>query len=181
MDKVVLKEGLDYHDLKGQVEPTLTVDEYKAKMGKDSDVVTLAFTVNSKLAGQDLVAWFEIGYDFVLDASVSDGEIEPGKYLVFVEMDRRLKVPERIIDLLTDMETLTAIKPEEYKIMVEDNEYTADPDILKSVIILSPHEYRVKKEKEEELNEYRLRAGLDAKILHDNDGYIKYVKSLAGM
>lgn len=181
MTKEILNEGLDYHDLKGQVEPVVTVDEYKAKMGKDSDVVTLAFTVNSKLAGQDLVAWFEIGYDFVLDASVSDGEIEPGKYLVFVEMDRRLKVPERIVDLLTDMETLTDIKPEQYKILVDDTEHVADAEILKNVIILSPHDYRVEKEKEEELNEYRLRAGLDAKILHDNDSYIKYVKSLAGI
>ena len=83
--------ALDYMDLEGQLKDKITVDEYAAKMGKDSDIVTITFTTNSKLAAQDLVTWFERGYDFVLDASVSDGEIEPGKWLVFVEMDRRSK------------------------------------------------------------------------------------------
>lgn len=181
MEKKILKEGLDYHDLKGQVEPIVSVDEYKAKMGKDSDVVTVTFIVNSKLAGQDLVSWFEIGYDYVLDASISDGEAEPGKYLVFVEMDRRTKVPERIVELLDDLETLTDLKLEDYKIMVEDKEYEANAETLKNVIVLSPHDYRVKKEKQDELNEFRNNAGLDSKILHTNDSYIKYVKSLAGI
>ena len=54
----ILNEGLDYHDLVGQLEPTVSVDEYKAKMGKDSDVVTLAFYIKSEAAGDDLVNWF---------------------------------------------------------------------------------------------------------------------------
>ena len=106
----MLTEGLDYLDMEDQVRNIVTVDEYAARMGKDKDIVTLAFTVNSKLAGEDLVAWFERGYDFVLDASVSDGELEPGKWLVFVELDRRSKVPNRIITLLEDLETLTDMK-----------------------------------------------------------------------
>ena len=85
----IINESLDYMDMKDQVEPTITVDEYAAKMGKDKDIVTVTFTVHSKLAADDLVTWFERGYDWVLDASVSDGELEPGEWLVFVEMDRR--------------------------------------------------------------------------------------------
>ena len=76
----------------------------------NKDIVTITFKVNSELAANDLVTWFERGYDFVLDASVSEGEIKPGKYLVFVEMDRRSKVPERIISVLADLETLTGLK-----------------------------------------------------------------------
>ena len=30
--KTILNEGLDYHDLVGQVEPIIKVDEYVAKM-----------------------------------------------------------------------------------------------------------------------------------------------------
>ena len=89
-------------------------------MGKDSDIVTLTFIVNSKLAGDDLVGWLERGYDFVLDASLSDGEIEPGKYLVFAEMNRRTSVPERIINILEDLETLTDIKLKDWSISIED-------------------------------------------------------------
>ena len=75
----IINESLDYQDMKDQVEATITVDEYSAKMGSDKDIVTLTFTTNGKLAAEDLVTWFERGYDFVLDASVSDGELEPGK------------------------------------------------------------------------------------------------------
>ena len=171
--KQIIKEGLDYHDMKGQVEPIITVDEYKAKMGKDSDIVTVTFIVNSKMAAQDLVTWLEIGYDFVLDASVSDGEIEPGKYLVFVEMNRRTSVPARIVTMLEDLETLTDRPAKDYSIEIKDETYDADVDTLKQVILLSPHEYREENEKDEELNEFRNLAGLDHKKVYEQDTEIK--------
>jgi len=177
-DKLLL-EGLDYHDMIGQIEPKVTVDEYAAKMGKDSDIVTITFTVNSKLAGDDLVGWLERGYDYILDASISDGEIEPGKYLVFAEMNRRTTVPERIINILDDLQTLTDLKLTDWIVSVEDDEHDADSELLKQVMVLSPHEY--KKEKEEELNEYRELSGLDVKKLYEDDEYIKRIKSMAGM
>lgn len=178
----IINEGLDYHDMKGQVKPTLTVDEYTAKMGKDSDIVTLSFTVNSQLAGQDLVSWLEMGYDFVLDASVSDGEIEPGKYLVFVETNRRTAVPERICEMLKDLQTLTDLDLKDWTIVVNDEEYDADVDVLKQVIILSPHEYREKKQAEKELNEYREIAGLANKNIYENiDEEIKKFIRLANI
>ena len=177
----ILSEGLDYHDLEGQLEPKLTVDEYSAKMGKDSDIVTLAFTVKSELAGKDLVDWFERGYDFVLDASVSQGEIVPGKYLLFVEMNRRTTVPSRIVELLKDLKTLTNLKVSDWTVIVDDEEHEADEEVLKQVIILSPHDYRVDEEKEEELNEYREIAGLTTKRIHEEDDYIRAIKNIAGL
>ena len=178
---MILTEGLDFHDLEGQVDPEITVDEYSAKMGKDSDIVTLTFTVNSELAGRDLVDWFERGYDYVLDASASDGEIRPGKYLIFVEMNRRSTVPERIVELLSDLETLTAIKLKDWTVIVDEEEYEPDTDTLKQIITISPHEYRVEKEKETELNEFREIAGIPTKNLHEEDAYIKTIKTMAGM
>jgi hypothetical protein len=97
MEKIFLTEGLDFHAMEGQVIPLVTVDEYAAKMGKDSDIVTLSFIVKSEAAGNDLVDWFERGYDWVLDASLSEGEVEPNRWLVFVEMNRRSTVPNIII------------------------------------------------------------------------------------
>jgi len=177
----ILTEGLDYEDMQGQVEPKVTVDEYAAKMGKDKDIVTVTFLVNSKLAGDDLVSWFERGYDFVLDASVSEGEIEPNKYLVFVEMNRRLAVPERIIELLEDLQTLTGLKLKDWTVEVDDETYDADIDILKQVIILNPNEYKIEEEQEEELNEMRTIANLSTKKIHSDNEYITKIKTMAGM
>ncbi len=187
----IITEGLDYHDLKGQVEPRVSVDEYAAQMGDDSAIVTLAFIVNSKLAAEDLVSWLEIGYDYVIDASVSDGELEPGKWLVFVEMKRRSNVPNKIVDILKDLETLTDMKVDQYEVMVDNKPHKADIDSLKQAIILSPLEYDSKKtdqeepknqEGDEELNEMRSIAGLPAKKLYkDIDEEIKRYISGAGL
>jgi hypothetical protein len=175
--------ALDYMDLEGQLRNKITIDEYAAKMGKDSDIVTVTFTVNSKLAAQDLVTWFERGYDFVLDASVSDGELEPGKWLLFLEMDRRSKVPNRIITLLSDLETLTGFKVSDWTIELDTKEYEASEDILKDKMILNPNEYKMERGSEEEtdedLNEMRLRAGINVKSNYVEDEYIKNLKAIA--
>ena len=183
-NKTILNEGLEYHDLVGQMLPTVTVDEYAAHMGEDSEIVTLAFTVKSEAAGNDLADWFERGYDFVLDAQVSEGEVKPGQHLVFVEMNRRSSVPKRIIELLDDLETLTAIPVKDWTIVVDDEEYSPEEDVLKQVITISPHEYRKTEEvEEEEINEMRERAGLEVKVLHADkqDAEIKAFKSMAGL
>ena len=177
----IINEGLDYHDMKGQIDERVTVDEYAAKMGKDSEIVTLTFQTNSKLAAQDLVSWLEIGYDFILDASVSDGEIEPGKYLVFVEMKRKHSVPKKIIEILEDLQTLTDRELKDYKIVVDEKVVEPDVAKLKEVVLLSPFDYKTKKENEDELNEMRQIANLPSKKLHTEDEYIKNIKSMAGL
>ena len=189
-----LIESLDYMDMEGQLDDVITVDEYSAKMGKDSDIVTLTFTVYSEQAAKDLVSWFERGYEWILDASVSEGELEPGKYLVFVEMRRRSTVPDKICQLLEDLNTLTGIKLKDWKVSIEDEEYAADPEILSEHMILNPNEYKMENETEADvetdeieagepkLDEVRIRAGLEpAKVVYENDEYIMNLKAMAGM
>ena len=180
-NKILITEGLDFNDMEGQLEPTVTVDEYAAKMGKDSDIVTLSFTIKSEQAGNDLVDWFERGYDWVLDSSLSDGEVSTGKYLVFVEMNRRSTVPSRIVELLKDLKTLTGLKLTDWTVQVEDEDYEPDEQVLQQVIICNPAKYRMDKEREEELNEMRNIAGIQAKNIHPDSEYIKTIKSMAGL
>lgn len=177
-----LNEGLDYHDMKGQIDPKVSVDEYAAKMGEDSEIVTLTFIVKSKEAAKDLVSWLEIGYDYILDASVSDGELEPGKWLVFVEMKRRSNVPEKIIQILKDLETLTDRDVKDYVLKINDEEYDAEEGMLKQVMILSPNQYKKEKGEDEELNEMRNIAGLKTKnVFDDIDSEIKKYIRLANI
>ena len=182
MTKILVNEGLDYMDMEHQIEPYVSVDEYSAKMGKDSDIVTLAFIVKSEAAGNDLVDWFERGYDWILDSNLSEGELSPGKYLVFVEMKRRTKVPERIVELIDDLETLTGMSVDDWVVNIDEQDYSADTKILKKVITISPHEYREENENEKELNEMRHRAGLDTISNYgEPDSEIKAFISMAGL
>lgn len=178
----ILTEGLDYLDMEGQLGDVVTIDEYAAKMGSDKDIVTITFTVHSKLAADDLVTWLERGYDWVLDASVSDGELEPGTWLVFVEMDRRIKVPNRIITLLDDLETLTGMKLKDWTVEIDGDEYDADEEIIRQKMILNPNQYEEKREvKEEEINEMKTLAGLTPESRYTRDEYIKNLQAMAGM
>jgi glycerophosphoryl diester phosphodiesterase len=102
---------------------------------------------------------------------------------VFVEMNRRTSVPSRIIELLEDLKTLTDIKLNDWTIIVDDTEYEPTEEVLKQVIVLSPHNYRVDEEREEDLNEMRHRAGLDVKPIHTGkqDAELRAFKSIAGL
>ena len=77
---------LQANDLKDMIYPVFEVDAYKSKMGSDSEIVVVSFSVNEKAIGEDLVNFIEKGYGFVLDADVSAGENEEGEYSIFVEM-----------------------------------------------------------------------------------------------
>tara|TARA_R110000851_G_scaffold108098_1_gene228950 strand:+ start:920 stop:1468 length:549 start_codon:yes stop_codon:yes gene_type:complete len=180
----IITESLNYLDMENQVFPIVSVDEYAAKMGTDKDIVTVTFMTKSKLVAEDLVTWFERGYDFILDASISEGELEAGKWLVFVEMERRSWVARRLIGLIRDLETLTGIPVEDYTLNIDAEEYPLELDIMKQKIILNPAKYQTEKEDEveEELNEMRLQAGLDHKESDTpKDEYIKNIQAIAGL
>tara|TARA_R110002096_G_scaffold395286_2_gene590686 strand:- start:2052 stop:2600 length:549 start_codon:yes stop_codon:yes gene_type:complete len=180
----IITESLNYLDMENQVFPIVSVDEYAAKMGTDKDIVTVTFMTKSKLVAEDLVTWFERGYDFILDASISEVELEAGKWLVFVEMERRSWVARRLIGLIRDLETLTGIPVEDYTLNIDAEEYPLELDIMKQKIILNPAKYQTEKEDEveEELNEMRLQAGLDHKESDTpKDEYIKNIQAIAGL
>ena len=81
-----VNEGLLAGDLRMLVDNIIEIDSYSSKMGDDKDIVVLAFTVKSQDPATDLVTFVENGYDFVLDADASPGELSDGKYKVFVEI-----------------------------------------------------------------------------------------------
>ena len=109
-----LNEGLEYKSMKGMLKPTLHIDEFASKMGDDDDICVISFYISDEEAAKDLVSWFEKGYDFVMDADRSPGEIDPNKYLVYVELKRRTNLPQNLKTLLDDMTTLCDIDPKDW-------------------------------------------------------------------
>lgn len=87
-------------DLRDLIYGVFEIDSYKSKMGSDSEIVVLSFTVNEKAPAEDLVEFIEKGYSFVLDADVSSGEQDDGMYRVFVEMERDSNIPNQILELM---------------------------------------------------------------------------------
>lgn len=174
-----LMEGLRYKDLDGLMKPTIHVDEFSSKMGDDADIIVLSFFVRDKAAARDLMAWFEKGYDFVLDADVSPGEIKPNRYLVYLEMRRRNAAPRHVQTLLDDLTTLTEFEPQDWRVRYKDQEFDWNQDEFVDLIPMTPDAYR--SENQEDLNEMRVAAGLSPKPVHEISSDLRALQAAAGV
>ena len=174
-----LSEALEYKDMLGMVKPTIHIDEFSSKMGDDEDVIVVSFFVRSKDAAKDLVSWFEKGYDFVLDADQSPGEIKPGRYLVYVEMRRRSSAAKRIQEMLDDMSTLTEYQGNNWEMTYEGKDMPFTVETFERLVPLSPLSYREQKQKG--LNEWRVAAGIDPQQIYPRERDIKQLQSAAGI
>ncbi len=175
----LLFEALQYKDMVGMIKPTIHVDEFAAKMGDDDDIITLSFFVRDRVAAQDLANWFEKGYDWVLDADVSPGEIRVGRWLVFIEIRRRSRAGNHVDEALRDLETLTELEPDQWKMHYQDQELPFSQSEFERLVPLSPGEYRRRTEKD--LNEMRAACGLVTRPIYENTREIQELKSAAGI
>ncbi len=100
--------GLRAGDLHDLVKPVFEVDSYRSKMGNDENIVVVSFSVMEEQASKDLVDFIEKGYNFVLDADATPGEIDQGIYKVFVEMERNPKISTQVLELLDGVGKLSA-------------------------------------------------------------------------
>ena len=171
--------GLEYKCLEGMIKPTIHIDEFASKMGDDDDVSVASFYVTDEQAAKDLVGWFEKGYDFVLDADRSPGEIAPNKYLVYVEMKRRSNLGTNLNTMLEDLSTLCELEPKDWVFRSGKEEYEFTTEAFEKVVATSPKAYRL--DKELGLNEVRARAGLKTKRIYENDEAIQQLKNIAGL
>jgi len=175
-----LNESLKYLDMEHQVYSVLGIDQYRSQIGDDSEFVTIDFTVKSSSVSEDLIIWLERGYDWIIDADSSPGEVSNNRYLVFAEMNRRTTVPKKIMEMLYDFETLTGIKAGQWKLKIGEELFNATQENIAKHVELSPHQYRVTKESE--LNEWRERAGLDVVSTYDDrDPYLQEIQRQAGI
>jgi hypothetical protein len=167
--------------MEGLMKPTIHVDEFSSKMGDDDDIIVISFFLRDPQAAKDLMSWFEKGYDFVLDADRSPGEIKSGRYLVYVEIRRRSTAGDQVEQLLNDLNTLTEFEDSsDWTMHYKDKEIPFTRDAFDATVPLSPKDYRARYEKD--LNEVRVAAGLPVVTSYDKrDPQIQTIQSAAGL
>lgn len=174
-----LLEGLQYKDLEGMMKSTVHIDEFASKMGDDDDIVVVSFFVRDLQAAKDLVAWFEKGYDFVLDADRSPGEIKPSRYLVYVELRRRPNVAKHVDTLIDDLSTLTEFTAEDWTMKYDGRTQPWSEEAMAKTVPLTPADYRAAHG--DDLNEVRTAAGIAPKKVHEPTAESLSLQSLAGI
>lgn len=167
--------------MEGLVKPTIHVDEFSSKMGDDDDIIVISFFVRDAQAAKDLMSWFEKGYDFVLDADRSPGEIKPGRYLVYVEIRRRSTAGQYVEQMLNDLNTLTEWENDSAWVMhYKNKEVPFTRDTFDSMVPLTPRAYRERYERD--LNEMRVAAGIPVVTTYDRrDRALQSIQSAAGI
>lgn len=138
-----LNESLIAGDLRLLVNNIFEVDSYKSKMGSDNDIVVLSFTVDSADPASDLVEFIEKGYDFVLDADSSPGELDNGKYKVFVEIERNKRIAEQILELLSGVKNLAEVGNWKFRYHKSFHSVDANEQNLKETIPTNKNEYEI--------------------------------------
>lgn len=99
-------ENLRKNDLDNLIKDVFEIDSYKSKIGNDYDITVLSFTLKNEDAAKDLENFIEMGYSFIIDADVSEGETDDGVYKVFVEIERNRHIADQIYELLQGIEKL---------------------------------------------------------------------------
>jgi hypothetical protein len=177
-------EGLEKGDLERLVSTKITVDEYKSKMGTDEEIVVLSFFVQGKEPALDLVNFIEKSYEWVVDADASSGEVDNGKYIVFVEIEREPNIAEHIVEMLTDLQNLT-----EHDLKSWDMEYfkprkkiAIDVDSIKSVIPGTPEQYRrIVKRESDALDQLKTASGVKVTTVAPKNDFTESIRIAAGL
>lgn len=181
-----LFEGLEIGDLRRLIHPELHIDEFKSKLGDDSDVVVVSFKVDGKDPAQDLVNFIEKGYDWVVDSDLSSGEMDDGDYIVFVECDRNPDVPKNIMSMLNDIMHLTGQATDKWRVRYyksqDDHELTEES--LKSIIPLTPEAYNSKfkvKDIHKDLDKLKAAAGVKVTTKAPKNEFTESLRIAAGI
>lgn len=140
-----LNENIKYNDLVDLIQDTVSIDQYKSKIGDDANIVVVAFKVEDRDPANDLSQYLETGHPAALDVDVSPGPDADGKYTVFVELERNSRLFETINSILEDVKrvnvTIGDFKFTSYeeKLPVEWNQENFEKNV-----ITSSYDYTIK-------------------------------------
>jgi len=179
-------EGLERGDLKRLVHPELHIDEFKSKLGRDEDVCVISFKIASKEPAADVVSFVEKGYEWVIDADVSSGEMDDGAYLVFVEVDRDTTLPIHIMEMMQDLMNLTDQDISDWRLRYQTStkDHELSEESINALVPLTSEAYQAKfgkDEKKAELDKLKAVAGVKVDTKAPKNEYTESLRNLAGI
>lgn len=143
---------MEREELKGTIEPLITIDHFVPKSGIDTEVTVVSLYANDREPADDLNRFIQRGSIDVLDIEVSPNPDEDGRYLVFVEFKRDEMFPEVFKSFVHDIENVTgSLNWRVHPFAAEHEMMLDDPDLF-GFVITTPYS----KDEQEDLNTARL-------------------------
>jgi hypothetical protein len=128
-------------DLRDLVKKVFEIDSYQSKLGNDADVCVLSFTVDEQDPAKDLENFIEMGYAFVLDADVTPGELDDGKYRVYVELERTRHLPEQISEIIEGVKKVSGLEDMRFRYFKSFKSIPATEENLRLSVPKNKNEY----------------------------------------
>ena len=142
-----------YGEMINLVNPILSIDQYKPKIGEASETVVVAFEVDQEGAASDLSNLIETDVVKSLDVDVSQGPNNNGKYLVFVEFERDKNLHKNIIEITKTVTNATEINEWTYEYYKGEDSKELTEDNLSQTVLDNQQEYVLKYSQANETNE----------------------------
>ena len=135
--------SIQHNDLVDLIEPIISIDQYKSKVGDDKNIVVVAFSIKDPDPAKDLSQFIETGHETV-DVDVSPGPDKDGLYKVFVELERNSKLFNSINKIIEDIHRidndLGAVKFSAYKL---DTPLDWNEGNFKNAVYSSSYDYTI--------------------------------------
>lgn len=178
----MLREGLEQGDLKRLVHDELHVDEFKSKLGRDEDVCVVSFKCKGKEPANDLMNFIEKGYDWVIDADVSSGEMDDGDYILFIECERDAAIPRNIMTMMSDIMNVTGQKLSQWRLRYykSPEEHSLTFENLNKLVPKNPDEYK-KRFGSEDLDKMKAAAGVKVTTKAPKNDFTESLRAAAGI
>ena len=138
-----LTESLRANDLRHLVKKVFEIDSFKSKVGQDEDICVLSFTVDGQDPASDLENFFEMGYNFVLDSDVTPGEMDDGKYRVYVEIERNRHLADQILEIVEGVKKLTGLDELRFRYFKSFKSVLATEENLNKLVPKDKNSYNI--------------------------------------
>ena len=133
-----------YGEMENLVTPTISIDQYKPKIGEANETVVVAFEVSFEQPARDLSNLIETDVVENLDVDVSEGPNADGKYMVFVEFNRNPELFEKIMGIIKVASQVTGITEWKYNVYKGEDSYDLTEENLTANLVTDAQEYAMK-------------------------------------
>ena len=151
-----------YGEMINLVKETISIDQYKPKIGEANETVVVAFEVMQEGAASDLSNLIETDVVESLDVDVSQGPNSSGNYLVFVEFARDKNLHNNIMEIMKAVTNVTEITEWKYDYYKGDSSKELNEQNLSETILDNQEQYVLKynQPKNENLDRIKTLAGV---------------------
>ena len=133
-----------YGEMINLVKETISIDQYKPKIGEANETVVVAFEVMQEGAAGDLSNLIETDVVESLDVDVSQGPNNDGNYMVFVEFERNDKLHKNIMEIMKAVSNVTEINEWKYDYYKGDSSKDLTEENLSETVLDNQEQYVLK-------------------------------------